>query len=118
MPITSKNRSDMSDSCKFCCLHVRPANISHAFGCPLSPHWVSSECSALNILSRWSSNSAILASVLLDEELGHLGRIGCALCLGGSLIIVLHAPEDKVIQTVDEILNYAIQPGEYGIMKH
>ncbi|KAG8891439.1 hypothetical protein FRB99_003597, partial [Tulasnella sp. 403] len=54
---------------------------------------------------------AVLASLLLNEELGHLGRIGCALCLGGSLIIVLHAPEDKVIQTVDEILNYAIQPG-------
>ncbi|KAG8930549.1 hypothetical protein FRC02_004064 [Tulasnella sp. 418] len=54
---------------------------------------------------------AVLASFLLKEELGHLGRIGCTLCLVGSLIIVLHAPEDKEIQTVDEILNYAIQPG-------
>ncbi|KAG8984906.1 hypothetical protein FRB90_005073 [Tulasnella sp. 427] len=53
---------------------------------------------------------AILASVLLKEELGHLGRIGCTLSLAGSLIIVLHAPEDKPIQTVDEILNYALQP--------
>ncbi|CCM01192.1 uncharacterized protein FIBRA_03240 [Fibroporia radiculosa] len=54
---------------------------------------------------------AILASFLLNEELGHLGRVGCALCLLGSLIIVLHAPEDKAIQTVDEILQYAVQPG-------
>ncbi|GBE89161.1 magnesium transporter NIPA-domain-containing protein [Sparassis latifolia] len=54
---------------------------------------------------------AILASLLLNEELGHLGRVGCALCLLGSLIIVLHAPADKDIQTVDEILHYAIQPG-------
>ncbi|KAH9835351.1 DUF803-domain-containing protein [Rhodofomes roseus] len=54
---------------------------------------------------------AILASFLLDEELGHLGRVGCALCLLGSLIIVLHAPEDKEIKTVDEILHYALQPG-------
>ncbi|KAH7924377.1 DUF803-domain-containing protein [Leucogyrophana mollusca] len=54
---------------------------------------------------------AILASFLLGEELGHLGRTGCALCLIGSLIIVLHAPPDKEIQTVDEILHYAIQPG-------
>ncbi|KAJ8595568.1 DUF803-domain-containing protein [Rhizopogon salebrosus TDB-379] len=54
---------------------------------------------------------AILASFLLNEELGHLGRTGCALCLIGSLIIVLHAPPDKEVQTVDEILNYAIQPG-------
>ncbi|KAI0258994.1 magnesium transporter NIPA-domain-containing protein [Gloeopeniophorella convolvens] len=54
---------------------------------------------------------AILASYLLDEELGHLGRVGCTLCLLGSMIIVLHAPEDKDIQTVDEVLRYAVQPG-------
>ncbi|KAF8341952.1 magnesium transporter NIPA-domain-containing protein [Amanita rubescens] len=54
---------------------------------------------------------AVLASFLLQEELGHLGRLGCALCLIGSLIIVLHAPEDKPIKTVDEILNFAVQPG-------
>ncbi|KAF8480443.1 DUF803-domain-containing protein [Russula ochroleuca] len=54
---------------------------------------------------------AILASYLLDEELGHLGRLGCTICILGSLIIVLHAPADKDIQTVDEILRYAVQPG-------
>ena len=56
-------------------------------------------------------SSAVLASFLLNEELGHLGRVGCALCLIGSLIIVLHAPEDKEIETVDEILLLAMQPG-------
>jgi hypothetical protein len=55
--------------------------------------------------------SAILASYLLDEELGHLGRLGCTICILGSLIIVVHAPADKDIQTVDEILRYAVQPG-------
>ncbi|KAF7969752.1 hypothetical protein HWV62_21372 [Athelia sp. TMB] len=54
---------------------------------------------------------AVLASFLLNEELGHLGRVGCALCLIGSLIIVLHAPEDKDVQTVDEIMEYATHPG-------
>ncbi|KAH7882314.1 magnesium transporter NIPA-domain-containing protein [Phlebopus sp. FC_14] len=54
---------------------------------------------------------AVLASFLLNEELGHLGRTGCALCLIGSVIIVLHAPADKEIETVDEILTYAVQPG-------
>ncbi|BFZ59318.1 hypothetical protein YB2330_000325 [Saitoella coloradoensis] len=54
---------------------------------------------------------AMLASVFLKEELGPLGRLGCAICLIGSIVIVLHAPEDKDIQTVDEILNYAVQPG-------
>lgn len=55
---------------------------------------------------------AILASFILKEELGRLGRVGCTLCLVGTLIIILNAPEDREITTVDEILNYAIQPGE------
>ncbi|KAG8834961.1 hypothetical protein FRC17_006264 [Serendipita sp. 399] len=54
---------------------------------------------------------AILASLFLKEELGPIGRVGCALCMIGSVIIILHAPEDKDIQTVDEVLQYAIQPG-------
>ena len=29
----------------------------------------------------------------------------------GSVIIVLHAPSDKEVETVDEILGYAAQPG-------
>ncbi|SCV01783.1 LANO_0F13520g1_1 [Lachancea nothofagi CBS 11611] len=53
---------------------------------------------------------AILAAVFLKEELGTLGKLGCTVCLLGSVIIILHAPSDKDIQTVDEILGYALQP--------
>lgn len=52
---------------------------------------------------------AVLASFILKEELGRLGRVGCTMCLVGTVIIVVNAPEDKEIQTVDEILNYALQ---------
>ncbi|ODV95616.1 hypothetical protein PACTADRAFT_17116 [Pachysolen tannophilus NRRL Y-2460] len=54
---------------------------------------------------------AVLAAVFLKEELGTLGKMGCAICLLGSVIIVLHAPPDKEVTTVDEILGYATQPG-------
>lgn len=54
---------------------------------------------------------AVLASIFLKEQLGILGKLGCALCLLGSVIIVLHAPADKEVETVDEILDYALQPG-------
>ncbi|KAI8634951.1 DUF803-domain-containing protein [Xylariaceae sp. FL1651] len=54
---------------------------------------------------------AALGSYFLKEELGVLGRLGCAICLLGALIIVLHAPPDEDIQTIDQILEYAIQPG-------
>lgn len=53
---------------------------------------------------------AILAAVFLKEDLGVLGKIGCAICLLGSVIIVLHAPGDKEVTTVDEILHYAERP--------
>lgn len=56
---------------------------------------------------------AILASFLLDEKLGRLGILGCASCLIGSVIIILHAPADPDVNSVDEILNYATQPGEW-----
>jgi magnesium transporter len=54
---------------------------------------------------------AVLGSYFLKEELGTLGKLGCAICLIGSVIIVLHAPPDKEIKTIDEILHYALEPG-------
>ncbi|KAK1855089.1 DUF803 domain membrane protein [Colletotrichum chrysophilum] len=54
---------------------------------------------------------AVLGSYFLREELGTLGRLGSAICLIGAVIIVLHAPPDEDIQTIDQILHYAIQPG-------
>lgn len=56
---------------------------------------------------------AVLGSYFLNEELGTLGKLGSAICLIGAVIIVLHAPPDEEIETVDEILHYAIQPGSY-----
>ncbi|KAI1761044.1 DUF803-domain-containing protein [Hypoxylon sp. FL1150] len=54
---------------------------------------------------------AVLGSYFLKEELGTLGKLGCAICLLGAAVIVLHAPPDEDIQTIDQILHYAIQPG-------
>ncbi|EEU43097.1 uncharacterized protein NECHADRAFT_83870 [Fusarium vanettenii 77-13-4] len=54
---------------------------------------------------------AVLGSYFLNEELGTLGKLGSAICLIGAVVIVLHAPPDEDIQTIDQILHYAIQPG-------
>lgn len=54
---------------------------------------------------------AVLGSYFLDERLGILGKIGCAICLTGSIVIVLHAPPDPEIETIEELLHLAIQPG-------
>lgn len=57
---------------------------------------------------------AVLGAYFLNEQLGVLGKLGCATCLLGSIIIVLHAPPDEPVETVDKILNYAVQPGMYA----
>ena len=54
---------------------------------------------------------AVLGAYFLKEALGTLGKLGCAMCLIGSVIIVLHAPPDKEIKTVEDLLQYAIHPG-------
>jgi hypothetical protein len=61
---------------------------------------------------------AVLGSYFLDEELGTLGKLGSAICLLGAVIIVLHAPPDEEIETIDQILHYAIQPGTDGYHSH
>lgn len=49
--------------------------------------------------------SAVLASWMLKEELLLLGKVGCGLCIVGSTIIVLNAPEEQAVESVEEISN-------------
>ncbi|KAK9732951.1 hypothetical protein RND81_04G033800 [Saponaria officinalis] len=54
--------------------------------------------------------SAVLADCLLDEKLKKMGMLGCLLCIVGSTSIVLHAPGERSLNSVDEIWALAIQP--------
>lgn len=47
----------------------------------------------------------------MNERLGSIGKIGCLLSVVGAFIVVLHAPEDKDVTSIDELLFYALQPG-------
>eukprot|EP00243_Klebsormidium_subtile_P002721 TRINITY_DN15517_c0_g1_i1.p1 TRINITY_DN15517_c0_g1~~TRINITY_DN15517_c0_g1_i1.p1 ORF type:complete len:373 (-),score=105.88 TRINITY_DN15517_c0_g1_i1:144-1262(-) len=54
--------------------------------------------------------SAILAHLLLNEKLHVLGILGCVLCIVGSTTIVLHAPEERVVESVKEVWHLALEP--------
>ncbi|KAG6717012.1 hypothetical protein I3842_04G076800 [Carya illinoinensis] len=54
--------------------------------------------------------SAVLAHFLLKEKLQKMGMLGCLLCIVGSTVIVLHAPEEQSINSVEEIWALATQP--------
>lgn len=57
--------------------------------------------------------SAVLAHFILKEKLHKLGVLGCVMCIAGSVIIVIHAPQEYPIGSVLEIWNMATQPGRF-----
>ena len=48
----------------------------------------------------------ILRSWFLKETLETLGKLGIAICLPGTILVVLHAPPNEDIHIVDEVLVY------------
>ncbi|XP_047322661.1 probable magnesium transporter NIPA3 isoform X2 [Impatiens glandulifera] len=55
--------------------------------------------------------SAALAHVMLKEKLHIFGILGCVLCVVGSTTIVLHAPQERTIESVPEVWHLATEPG-------
>ncbi|XP_008808782.2 probable magnesium transporter NIPA6 isoform X1 [Phoenix dactylifera] len=53
--------------------------------------------------------SAVLAHFILKERLHSLGILGCVMCIAGSVVIVIHAPQEKAISSVQEIWKLAMQ---------
>ncbi|KAJ6884704.1 hypothetical protein NC652_031646 [Populus alba x Populus x berolinensis] len=54
--------------------------------------------------------SAVLAHVMLQEKLHIFGVLGCVLCVVGSTSIVLHAPQEREIESVKEVWDLATEP--------
>ncbi|XP_010273244.1 PREDICTED: probable magnesium transporter NIPA3 isoform X2 [Nelumbo nucifera] len=53
--------------------------------------------------------SAVLAHFILKERLHKLGILGCVMCIAGSVVIVIHAPQEHLITSVQEIWSLATQ---------
>ncbi|XP_020699720.1 probable magnesium transporter NIPA3 [Dendrobium catenatum] len=53
--------------------------------------------------------SAVLAHFILKERLHSLGILGCVMCIAGSMVIVIHAPQERPITSVQEIWQKATQ---------
>uniref|UniRef100_A0A0E0MDI9 Probable magnesium transporter n=1 Tax=Oryza punctata TaxID=4537 RepID=A0A0E0MDI9_ORYPU len=54
--------------------------------------------------------SAALAHAILQEKLHTFGILGCVLCVVGSITIVLHAPQERNIDSVREVWDLATEP--------
>ncbi|KAK8954567.1 hypothetical protein KSP39_PZI002797 [Platanthera zijinensis] len=53
--------------------------------------------------------SAFLAHFILKERLHNLGILGCVMCIAGSMVVVIHAPQERQITSVQEIWEMATQ---------
>lgn len=62
--------------------------------------------------------SSVLAHFVLKERLNKLGVLGCISCIVGSVVVVLHAPEEHMPDSVEEIWDLATQPGESSACTH
>ncbi|KAI4369960.1 hypothetical protein MLD38_018351 [Melastoma candidum] len=54
--------------------------------------------------------SSLLAHFMLKERLQRMGVVGCVACIVGSVVIVIHAPQEHTPDSVREIWCLATQP--------
>eukprot|EP00111_Clytia_hemisphaerica_P011591 TCONS_00034075-protein len=47
--------------------------------------------------------SAVLASIMLKERLNLHGKVGCLLCILGSTILIIHAPEEEQVTEMESL---------------
>ncbi|EMC96084.1 hypothetical protein BAUCODRAFT_25030 [Baudoinia panamericana UAMH 10762] len=55
--------------------------------------------------------TTILSAVFLKERLSFVGKMGCAICILGSIIIPLNAPVESAVADIQQMQHYVIQPG-------
>lgn len=57
--------------------------------------------------------SAVLSAIFLKERLSFNGKMGCFHCILGSIIIVLHAPQQSKSDTsMDAFKHLVLSPGQ------
>ena len=55
--------------------------------------------------------TTILSAIFLKERLSFVGKVGCFNCIIGSVVILLNAPEQSSVATIQEMQCYVISPG-------
>lgn len=51
------------------------------------------------------------SAIFLKERLSMVGKVACFLCIIGSVVIVMNAPEESSVANIQEMQHYVIQPG-------
>ncbi|KUI54516.1 Magnesium transporter NIPA2 [Cytospora mali] len=55
--------------------------------------------------------TTILSAIFLKERLSMVGKVACFLCIVGSVVIVMNAPEESSVSDIQQMQHYVIAPG-------
>ncbi|KAM4545394.1 magnesium transporter NIPA4 isoform 1-T1 [Odontesthes bonariensis] len=55
--------------------------------------------------------SAVLSSYLLGEVLNVVGKLGCLLSVLGSILLVIHAPQEQEVTSLQDMTSKLLEPG-------
>ncbi|KUJ16974.1 DUF803-domain-containing protein [Mollisia scopiformis] len=55
--------------------------------------------------------TTILSAIFLKERLSMVGKVGCFLCIVGSVVIVMNAPSESSAANIQEMQHFVISPG-------
>jgi len=55
--------------------------------------------------------TTILSAIFLKERLSFVGKIGCFLCIVGSVVILLSAPSESPAATIQQMQHFVLAPG-------
>lgn len=55
--------------------------------------------------------TTILSAIFLKERLSFVGKVGCFNCIIGSVVIVLNAPQQSSVATIQDMKDFVIAPG-------
>lgn len=55
--------------------------------------------------------TTILSAIFLKERLSFVGKVGCFMCIIGSVVIVMNAPSQSSAATIQEMKHFVVAPG-------
>ncbi|KAL9133043.1 MAG: hypothetical protein Q9175_005776 [Cornicularia normoerica] len=55
--------------------------------------------------------TTILSAIFLKERLSFVGKVGCFICIIGSVVIVMNAPAQSSAGTIQEMKHFVLAPG-------
>jgi drug/metabolite transporter (DMT)-like permease len=55
--------------------------------------------------------TTVLSAIFLKERLSMVGKVACFLCIVGSVVIVMNAPETSSVSNIEDMKHYVVAPG-------